>query len=135
MLTYCSKYVMEVCLFVYYVLFMCVKSSVSATRQHQINESSLKKLWWLNNSLLASTFFFYRSHNLFSSFKSRLSERMSCKETKMSFTFADIPHTHLSNNRGGWNKCGGGAKVAKSLNVEVGINMESGFFWKKLVYN
>ena len=94
MLTYCSKYVMEVCLFVYYVLFMCVKSSVSATRQHQINESSLKKLWWLNNSLLASTFFFYRSHNLFSSFKSRLSERMSCKESPHFFqnTFANISH-------------------------------------------
>ena len=26
---------------------------------------------------------------------------------------------------------GGGAKVAKSLNVEVGINMEGGIFWKK----
>ena len=30
-------------------------------------------------------------------------------------------HSHLSNKRGGWNKCGGGAKVAKSKNVEVGI--------------
>ena len=31
---------------------------------------------------------------------------------------------HLSNKRGGWNKRGGGAKVAKvakSINVEVGI--------------
>ena len=28
---------------------------------------------------------------------------------------------HLSNNRGGWNKRGGGAKVAKSINVEAGI--------------
>ena len=35
-------------------------------------------------------------------------------------------HPHLSNKRGGWNKRGGGANVAKSLNVEVGI------FWKKL---
>ena len=46
-----------------------------------------------------------------------------------------LGYSQFSNNRGGWNKCGGGAKVAKSLNVEVGINMESGFFWKKLVYN
>ena len=32
--------------------------------------------------------------------------------------------SHLSNNCGGWNKRGGGAKVAKSVNVEVGINVE-----------
>ena len=37
-------------------------------------------------------------------------------------------YSHFSNNRGGWNKHGGGAKVAKSLNVEVGINMEGGIF-------
>ena len=37
--------------------------------------------------------------------------------------------SHLFNKRGGWNKRGGGAKVAKSLNVEDGI------FWKKLVHN
>ena len=43
-------------------------------------------------------------------------------------------YIHLSNNHGGLNKCGGGAKVAKSINVEVGINMEGGFFWKKLVH-
>ena len=36
-------------------------------------------------------------------------------------------YSHLFNKRGGWNKRGGGAKVAKSLNVEVGI------FWEKLV--
>ena len=36
--------------------------------------------------------------------------------------------------RGAWNKCGGGAKVAKLLNVEVGINVEGGIFWKKLVH-
>ena len=29
----------------------------------------------------------------------------------------------------------GGAKVAKSLNVEVGINVEGRIFQKKLVYN
>ena len=38
-------------------------------------------------------------------------------------------NSHLFNKNGGWNKCGGGAKVAKSLNVEGGI------FWKKLVHN
>ena len=32
------------------------------------------------------------------------------------------------------NKRGGGAKVAKSLNVEVEINVECGIFWKKLVH-
>ena len=37
-------------------------------------------------------------------------------------------YSHPSNNRGG------GAKVAKSINVEVGINVEGGIFWKKLVY-
>ena len=37
-------------------------------------------------------------------------------------------YSHLSNNRGG------GAKVAKSINVEVGINVEGGIFWKRLVH-
>ena len=36
------------------------------------------------------------------------------------------PYSHLSNNRGGWNKRGGEAKIAKSLNVEAGINVEVG---------
>ena len=40
-----------------------------------------------------------------------------------------IHYSHLLNKRGGWNKRGGGAKVAKSLNVEGGI------FLKKLVHN
>ena len=31
----------------------------------------------------------------------------------------------------GWNKHEGGAKDAKSINVEVGINMEGGIFWEK----
>jgi hypothetical protein len=46
-----------------------------------------------------------------------------------------IKYSHLSNKRGGWNIRGGGAKVAKSLNVEVGkkkskksINVEGGIF-------
>ena len=44
-------------------------------------------------------------------------------------------YSHLFNKRGAWNKGGGGAKVAKSLNVEVGINVEGVIFWKKLVHN
>ena len=44
-------------------------------------------------------------------------------------------YSHLSIKRGGWNKLGGGAKVAKSLNVEVEINVEGGIFWKKLEHN
>ena len=38
-------------------------------------------------------------------------------------------YSHLSNKRGG------GAKFAKSLNVEVGINVEGGILWKKLMHN
>ena len=44
-------------------------------------------------------------------------------------------YSHLFNKCGGWNKRGGGAKVAKLLNVEAGINVEGGIFWKKLVHN
>ena len=44
-------------------------------------------------------------------------------------------YSHLFNKGGGWNKRGGGAKVAKSLNVEVGINVEGRTFWKILVHN
>ena len=44
-------------------------------------------------------------------------------------------YSHLSNSQAGWNKCGGGANVAKSINMEVGINVEGGIFWKKLVHN
>ena len=43
-------------------------------------------------------------------------------------------YSHLFNKRGGWNKHGGGAKFAKSLNVEVGIKVEGGIFLKKLVH-
>ena len=42
-------------------------------------------------------------------------------------------YSHLFNKA--WNKRGGGAKVAKSLKVEAGINVEGGIFWKKLVNN
>ena len=37
------------------------------------------------------------------------------------------------NKRGGWNKRGGGAKIIKSINMEVEINVEDRIFWKKLV--
>ena len=52
---------------------------------------------------------------------------------KRCFT-ADIlreQYSYLSNSREGWNKRGGSAKVAKSTNEEVGINVEGGIFWKK----
>ena len=39
-------------------------------------------------------------------------------------------------NQGGWNKRGGDAKVPKLIiTEEVGIYVEGGIFWKKLVYN
>ena len=37
-------------------------------------------------------------------------------------------YSYLSNNRGGWNKRGGEAKIAKSLNVEAEINVEVGIY-------
>ena len=43
-------------------------------------------------------------------------------------------YSHLFNKRGAWNKRGGGAKFAKLLNVELGINVEGGIFGKKLVH-
>ena len=46
--------------------------------------------------------------------------------------FSDVNrYSHLSN------KCGGGAKVAKLMNMEVGIHVawRVGFFWKELVHN
>ena len=43
----------------------------------------------------------------------------------------EIIYSHLFNKRGAWNKRRGGAKVAKSLNVEVGINREGGIFLEK----
>ena len=47
----------------------------------------------------------------------------------LAFTFNSHIFRYLFNKRGG------GAKVAKSLNVEIGINVEGGIFWKKLVHN
>ena len=43
-------------------------------------------------------------------------------------------YSHLFNKSGGLNKREGGAKVPKSLNMEVGINVEGGIFWEKLVH-
>ena len=40
-------------------------------------------------------------------------------------------YSHLSNKRGGWNKRGGGAKNAKSLNVEGVINI---IFWARIKF-
>ena len=45
-------------------------------------------------------------------------------------TFVVRAYSHLFNKRGAWNKRGGGAKVAKLLNVELGINVEGGIFGK-----
>ena len=46
------------------------------------------------------------------------------------FSHVHCTYSHLFNKRGAWNKRGGGAKVAKSLNVELGINEEGGIFGK-----
>ena len=43
---------------------------------------------------------------------------------------AALSYSYLFNKRGGWNKREGGAKVAKSPNLEAGINVEGGIFWK-----
>ena len=42
-------------------------------------------------------------------------------------------YSHLSNKRGGKNKRRGGAKVAKSINAEVGITLEVGIFFEKSI--
>ena len=46
------------------------------------------------------------------------------------FKVTTSDYSHLFNKRGAWNKRGVGAKVAKSLNVEFGINEEGGIFGK-----
>ena len=50
--------------------------------------------------------------------------------TKKIFLKFQGAYSHLFNKRGAWNKRGGGAKVATSLNVELGINEEGGIFGK-----
>ena len=39
-----------------------------------------------------------------------------------------VGYSHLSNNRGGWNKLGGEAIIAKSLSAEAGIKVVVGKF-------
>ena len=41
-----------------------------------------------------------------------------------------LTYSHLFNKPGAWNKRGGDAKVAKLLNVELGIKVEGGIFGK-----
>ena len=57
-----------------------------------------------------------------------------CKTAKIISELTYL-YSHLSNKLGGWNKPGGSAKYAKSLNVEVGINLEGGILRKKLIHN
>ena len=44
-------------------------------------------------------------------------------------------YSHLSNSQGGWNKRRGVANVPELINEEVGINLDGGIVWKKLVHN
>ena len=62
------------------------------------------------------------------------SKQFMNRESYEALTFFLKLYSHVFNKRGGWNKRGGGAKVVKLLNVEAGINVEGGFFWKKLVH-
>ena len=57
--------------------------------------------------------------------KSKVSSAMEFQIWNVKITYL-LTYSHLFNKRGGWNKRGGGAKNAKSLNVEVGINVEGG---------
>ena len=54
--------------------------------------------------------------------------------TLMDLKILSNTYSNLSNKHGGWNKRGGGAKFAKSLNVEIEINVESGILRKKLIH-
>ena len=60
------------------------------------------------------------------SFVATLFLKVLCKLISLLLWNFKQGYSHLSNNRGGWNKHGGEAKIAKSLNVEVGINVEVG---------
>ena len=61
----------------------------------------------------------------------RNDEKMGLPEKKEKVNLLTIvTYSHLFNIRGAWNKRGGGAKVAKLLNVELGINVEGGIFGK-----
>ena len=59
----------------------------------------------------------------------------SCNATVILLSYLSsslATYSHLSNNREGWNKRGGGAKAAKSINVEIGIHVEGGIVFEKL---
>ena len=61
---------------------------------------------------------------------------ITVKLTKIdNFIDRELKYSHLFNKRGAWYKHEGGAKVAKSLNVEVGINKKGGILWKKPMHN
>ena len=62
---------------------------------------------------------------------------MQCNKEPIKFEAFEIRGTnsHLFDSQGGRNKLGGGVKAPKSINEEVGINMEGVIFWKKLTNN
>jgi hypothetical protein len=73
--------------------------------------------------------------NVCKTFQITISKNSNSIPKKFKLAHLKITHySHLFNKRGGWNKRVGGAKVAKSLNVEAEINVEGGIFWKKLVH-
>ena len=78
-------------------------------------------LIWLKVTSLASTASVLRDDKIPLKFQESLHKSFSLKTSK---------YSHLFNKRGAWNKRGGGAKVAKLLNVELGINVEGGIFGK-----
>ena len=71
-------------------------------------------------------------------FTNTIEDKLTCFQTTVYRLDSKIlaTYSHLSNKRGGWNKRGGGAKVAKSKNVEVGILQleSSAFVFKQLRY-
>ena len=71
--------------------------------------------------------FIYRSNQESGNLKQDFDAMLYCVPI-LSICSTDLTTFHVffnyfyfSNKRGGWNKRGGGAKVAKSLNVKVGI--------------
>ena len=67
--------------------------------------------------------------------KSRYKDANSFRRSLIPFCFTLKVTPIISKYSHLFNKRGGGAKVAKSLNVEVGINVEGGIFLTKLVHN
>ena len=58
-----------------------------------------------------------------------------CLSQNILLFWISLYYSHLSNKCGDWNKRRGGAKFAKSLTEKVGINVEGGILWKKLMHN